>query len=368
MKAYNIIAATLAAFCAASCAHRADDSHRAAAPDIEVTDVTVDSVTLYKNFPGTLIADASVSVVARVNGTLTGKHYTSGDIVNKGQVLFTIESTTYRDAVVQAEAALTTARSNYDYATRQRTAMEKAYASDAVSEMELEQARSNERNAQAAIKNAEAELSSARTNLGYCTVTAPISGRISDNAMSVGNYVSGEGAPVKLCDIYDNRNMLAVFAIEDIALTQSVNSALRRDRNHIPVSFGRKLDHDYTAALDYVAPDMSNSTGTMELKATIANPYDELRPGMYVNVSLPAGVDPQAILVRDASLSTDQLGKYLYVVNDSNRVVYTPVQTGDIVRDSMRIITSGLHPGQRYVTSAMLKVRDGMTVNPISSK
>lgn len=89
---------------------------------------------------------------------------------------------------------------------------------------------------------------------------------------------------------------------------------------------------------------------------------------MYVDVSLPTGVDPEAILVRDASLSTDQLGKFLYTVNDSDRVVYTHVQVGELADDSMRIVTSGLKPGDRYVTSAMLKVRDGMTVKPIEQK
>ncbi|MDE6498257.1 MAG: efflux RND transporter periplasmic adaptor subunit [Muribaculaceae bacterium] len=366
MKATCILAATAVLFAATSCGSKASHKEAATVPDIEVTQVRVDSVTLFKNFPGTLSADASVNVVARVNGNLTGKYYNSGDFVKKGQTLFTIESSTYVDAVKQAEASLATARSNYDYATRRRAAMEKAYASDAVSEMELEQSRSDERQAAASIKSAEAALSTARTNLSYCTVKAPIDGRAGDSSMSVGNYVGGEGSPVQLCEIYDNRNVTATFAIEDVSLVEKVNEALEKDRAEIPVTFGQPVQHSYVAALSYVAPEMNTSTGTMQLKAKIANPYDELRPGMYVNVSLPVGVDPQAILVRDASLSTDQLGKYLYTVNDSDKVVYTPVQTGELVGDSLRIITSGLRPGDRYVTSAMLKVREGMTINPIA--
>ena len=366
MKAFIILAATAAVVGAASCSRHDSDDRSAAAPDIRVTPVKVDSVTLYRKFPGTLIAQASVNVVARVNGLITAKHYTSGDIVSKGQPLFSIESTAYADAVRQAEATLASARSNYDYATRRRAAMEKAFKSDAVSEMEVEQARDAEREGEASVKSAEAALSSARTNLGYCTVTSPIDGRVSDNNLSVGNYVSGEASPVVLCDVYDNENMLAVFSIEDIALAQTVRAALNNKNTRVPVDFGQKLPHTYTGQLIYLAPSMSNSTGTMTMQAEIANPYDELRPGMYVNVSVPVGVDPEAMLVRDASLSTDQLGKYLYTVNDSDRVVYTPVVAGDIVDDSMRIITSGISPSDRYVTSAMLKVRDGMTVHPFT--
>lgn len=328
----------------------------------------VDSVTLYKKFPGTLIANASVAIVARVNGIITGKYYNSGDKVAKGALLFTIESEPYSDAVKQAEATLATARSSYDYASHQRAAMEKAYKSDAVSEMELEQARSSEREAEASIKNAEAALSSARAKLGYCRVTAPIAGRVSDNILSVGNYVSGEGEPVTLCNIYDNSSMIAVFGIEDVALAHRINNSIKEGLKDIPLGFGQKLEHEYTGRMLYVAPDMSSSTGTLTMQTLIDNPCDELRPGMYVDVSLPTGVDPEAILVRDASLSTDQLGKFLYTVNDSDRVVYTHVQVGELADDSMRIVTSGLKPGDRYVTSAMLKVRDGMTIKPIEQK
>ena len=369
MKTIHVLAALAAiAGTATSCGHRQSDAQKASAPEIEVSPVKVDSVTLYKKFPGTLIANASVAVVARVNGIITGKYYKSGDKVAKGALLFTIESEPYSDAVKQAEATLATARSSYDYASRQRAAMEKAYKSDAVSEMELEQARSSEREAEASIKNAEAALSSARAKLGYCRVTAPIAGRVSDNILSVGNYVSGEGEPVTLCNIYDNSSMIAVFGIEDVALAHRINNSIKEGLKDIPLGFGQKLEHEYTGRMLYVAPDMSSSTGTLTMQTLIDNPCDELRPGMYVDVSLPTGVDPEAILVRDASLSTDQLGKFLYTVNDSDRVVYTHVQVGELADDSMRIVTSGLKPGDRYVTSAMLKVRDGMTVKPIEQK
>ena len=326
MKTIHVLAALAAiAGTATSCGHRQSDAQKASAPEIEVSPVKVDSVTLYKKFPGTLIANASVAIVARVNGIITGKYYNSGDKVAKGALLFTIESEPYSDAVKQAEATLATARSSYDYASHQRAAMEKAYKSDAVSEMELEQARSSEREAEASIKNAEAALSSARAKLGYCRVTAPIAGRVSDNILSVGNYVSGEGEPVTLCNIYDNSSMIAVFGIEDVALAHRINNSIKEGLKDIPLGFGQKLEHEYTGRMLYVAPDMSSSTGTLTMQTLIDNPCDELRPGMYVDVSLPTGVDPEAILVRDASLSTDQLGKFLYTVNDSDRVVYTHV-------------------------------------------
>ena len=106
------------------------------------------------------------------------------------------------------------------------------------------------------------------------------------------------------------------------------------------------------------------STGTMDLQVQVDNPYNELRAGMFVEVHLPYGSMENAVLVRDTSIGTNQLGKYLYVVNDSNKVVYTPVTVGDLIDDTLRIVTQGLRPTDRYVTSALLKVREGETVNP----
>ena len=106
----------------------------------------------------------------------------------------------------------------------------------------------------------------------------------------------------------------------------------------------------------------------MELKCRIKNTYNELKPGMFVQVKLPYASTSDAILVKDSSIGSDQLGKYLYVVNDSNKVVYTPIKVGDVYQDSMRIVLSGLTPKSRYVTKALLKVRDGMTVKTRMTK
>ena len=100
----------------------------------------------------------------------------------------------------------------------------------------------------------------------------------------------------------------------------------------------------------------------------VANPDYELKSGMYASIQLPYEAEPDAIMVKDAAIGTDQLGKYVYVVNDSDKVVYTPIRIGDLVRDSLRIVNSGLTVKDRYVTKALMKVRDGMEVNPVVVK
>lgn len=344
-----------------------------ASEGLETVDVAlpvVDSVLLTNTYPGYLSANKAVDVVGRVNGQLMSKNYKDGDMVKSGTVLFTIESSTYQDAVQQAEAELATAKSTRDYAASHYEAVKKALESDAVSKMEVIQAESNLKQAEASIKNAQAALATARKNLSYCTIVAPYTGEISQATVDVGSYIGGEAQPVTLAQIYDNSTMSANFSIDDEQYSELYKAMQDEnlDLSNVPVEFEDTLLHKYTGELSYIAPAINQSTGTMRVKCSIKNPYNELKAGMFVKIKLPYSSKSNAILVKDTSIGSDQLGKYLYVVNDSNKVVYTPITVGDVYHDSLRIVTSGITDKSRYVTKALLKVRDGMPVKPRMTK
>lgn len=336
-------------------------------PQITVAAPIVDSIVLHKTYPGLLGAADNAAVVGRASGNILSKNYESGAYVNKGQVLFTIESTKYRDAVQQAQAALATAKSQYEYATKNYQALSEALKSDAVSQIEVIQAKSTMEQAEASVKNAEAALSQANLNLSYCSVRAPISGFVTSNNVNVGEYINGEGGAVELCKIYDNTTMIATFTIEDAQYEQMIGQNGGMDHTlyrNVPIKFNQPLPHSFTADLYYQSPSINSSTGTLKLQASIKNIDNELKDGMYVTVELPYGINPKAILIKDASIGTDQLGKYVYVINDSNKVVYTPIKIGEIYQDSLRVVNEGLNHDDRYVTEALLTVRNGMTVKP----
>ena len=363
--------------CAALCSvvmtacHKKEKPHTMTVPEISVATPVIDSVVLYKTYPGTLSAMSSAKVMARVNGILEKKHFQSGSYVRAGQPLYTIESSHYRDLVQQAEATLSSARSQYDYASRQYAARKKALESDAVSQMDVAQAKNSMENAEASIKSAEAALNSARINLGYCTVTAPADGWVSDGVYSVGNYVNGEAAPVEVTTIVNNSKFNVLFHIEDSQYENMIRSnggASGPLYRAMPVHFSEELPHTYTADLYYQSPSIDPSSGTLLLKGELKNIENELKDGMYVTISLPYGVNPRAVLINDASIGTDQLGKYVYLVNDSNRVVLQHIEVGDVYRDTLRIVNNGIEPGQRYVTKALLSVRSGMEVKPVLEK
>lgn len=365
----NIAPIVAAAILAASCHHRTPAPEEQT-PAIDVAAVLTDSVTIAETFPGYLAADRTVDIVGRVNGQLLSKHYDGGQKVKQGQVLFTIESTTYADKVSQAEASLATAQSTLEYAASHYEAVSKALKADAVSKIEVVQARSAMEQARAQVKSAEAALQSARQMLGYCTVRAPFDGIMSTNDYAVGSYIGGEGAPVTLAQIYKSDVMTVKFAIDDtryLQLLKSIESRGSIDLDSVPLQFSDTLPHAYTCRLTFIAPALNRQTGTLQMEAKVDNTWGELKPGMYVNIHLPMQTQRNALLVKDSAISTDQLGKYLYVVDDSNRVVYTPITVGSLYRDSLRIVESGLTPTDRYVTKALLKVRPGMEVKPVET-
>lgn len=354
-----------------SCSRKKEEQPAAAPPpDIDVAYPVVRNIVLTKEYPGYLTSEQTVNLVARVSGTLQSVRFQPGGQVKAGQLLFVIEPTIYRDNVVKAEAALKTAEAQLDYARNSYERMKEAAKSDAVSKIQVLQAESNVAETEAAVNNARAELSTAQTNLSYCYIRAPFSGVIDRNQYDVGNYINGSVQPVTLATLYKNEKMYVYFNIEDNQYMRMLLMAPHPEANEkvphrVEVKPGTDLGTQYIGTLDYLSPDVDLSTGTLNIRAEVPNPNHTLKSGLYVTITLPYGEQQDAVLVPDASIGTDQLGKYLYVVNDSDRVRYRHIVTGQLVNDSLRQVVKGLTPRERYVTGALLKVRDGMLIHPV---
>lgn len=359
-----ILLATIAIVC--SCHKKAEQTSSATALPVEVALPIEREVTLTREYPGYLEAVSTISIVGRASGTLLKQSYTPGGRVKKGDVLFVIEPTLYKNAVTQAEAALNTAEAGLEYARSNYERMKQAIESDAVSQIELLQAKSNVKSYEAQVDNAKAALSTARTNLGYCYVKAPMNGVVGIESYSVGTYIPGTASPVELCKMYKDDKMYAYFDITD---NQWLNKEKRSDvvgkEEYVTFTLGNDTYYRWKAKMDYLSPDIKLSTGTMQVRAELDNSNLFLKPGSYISVVLPYEKVNNGILVKDASIGTDQLGKFLYVLNENDIVEYRSIDTGNLVDDTLRLVTNGLKAGERYVTKALLKVRNGMTVTPI---
>ena len=335
---------------------------------ISVAKPIVKDITLTKDYPGYLTTEKTVNLVARVNGTLQSVSYAPGGRVKKGQLLFVIEPTLYNDKVAQAEAELKTAQAQLEYARNNYSRMKEAVKSDAVSQIQVLQSESSETEGVAAVSNAEAALSTARTNLGYCYVRAPFDGTISKSTVDIGSYVGGSLQPVTLATIYKDDQMYAYFNVADnqwLEMSMNNQQPTKDLPKKIMVQLGKEGTESYPATLDYLSPNVDLNTGTLMVRANFDNPQGVLKSGLYVSITLPYGEADHAILVKEASIGTDQLGKFLYAVNDSDIVHYRHIEIGQLINDTLRQVLGGLSPQERYVTEALMKVRDGMKIKPI---
>ncbi len=335
---------------------------------ISVAKPIVKDITLTKDYPGYLTTEKTVNLVARVNGTLQSVSYAPGGRVKKGQLLFVIEPTLYNDKVAQAEAELKTAQAQLEYARNNYSRMKEAVKSDAVSQIQVLQSESSVTEGVAAVSNAEAALSTARTNLGYCYVRAPFDGTISKSTVDIGSYVGGSLQPVTLATIYKDDQMYAYFNVADnqwLEMSMNNQQPTKELPKKIMVQLGKEGTESYPATLDYLSPNVDLNTGTLMVRANFDNPQGVLKSGLYVSITLPYGEADHAILVKEASIGTDQLGKFLYAVNDSDIVHYRHIEIGQLINDTLRQVLGGLSPQQRYVTEALMKVRDGMKIKPM---
>ena len=331
---------------------------------ISVAKPIVKDITLTKDYPGYLTTEKTVNLVARVNGTLQSVSYAPGGRVKKGQLLFVIEPTLYNDK----EAELKTAQAQLEYARNNYSRMKEAVKSDAVSQIQVLQSESSVTEGVAAVSNAEAALSTARTNLGYCYVRAPFDGTISKSTVDVGSYVGGSLQPVTLATIYKDDQMYAYFNVADnqwLEMSMNNQQPTKELPKKIMVQLGKEGTESYPATLDYLSPNVDLNTGTLMVRANFDNPQGVLKSGLYVSITLPYGEADHAILVKEASIGTDQLGKFLYAVNDSDIVHYRHIEIGQLINDTLRQVLGGLSPQERYVTEALMKVRDGMKIKPI---
>ena len=304
---YNILSCGLVAIasaCLASCSgHKGHGGDREdEIMTVDVAEPVIDSVVIHKSYPGYLGADKSVDIVARVNGYLVDKTFADGAMVEKGEVLFRIEDTQYRDQLQQAKAQLATAIATNEYATKHYTAMKRALESDAVSQMDVIQSESAMNESKASIESARAAVQTATTMLSYCTVRSPLKGRVAAPNFTVGDYLSGAGSPVTLTTVYDDSKVKANISIEDAQYLEILDNMKNNgiDYNHIPVSFNDTLAVTYSGRLCYVAPNIVTNTGTIGIQVQIDNPDGLLKDGMYAVVNMPVSTDPEAVLVKDA--------------------------------------------------------------------
>jgi RND family efflux transporter MFP subunit len=338
-------------------------------PKVEIGLPVRRNVTRFLEATGNTAPIKNVDLVARVQGVLQSIDYKDGALVKEGASLFTIEPETYKLKLEQAQAAEAGAQASVKQAEADFKRQSDLVARQAVSQATLDTSTSARDNAQANLQQAEVNTKIAAVNYGYTNVKAPFDGIVSAHLVSVGELV-GAASPTQLATIVALDPIYVNFNVNEQDVLRIRAEAKRRrltssDLSQFPIEVGLQTESGYPhkGKLDYAAPTINQSTGTLPVRGVLPNAERVLLPGYYVRVRVPLDEQQAALLVPDVALGSDQSGRYLLVVNADNVVEQRKVQTGPIEAE-LRVIESGLKPDDRVVIAGLLRAIPGQKVEP----
>ncbi len=341
----------------------------AAAPPMPMVTVAAPierEINQWDDYVGRFEASRSVEVRPRVSGQIVGVHFTDGQIVRQGQLLFTIDARPFAAALAEARAGIATAQSELSLAETNLGRARRLLEAEAVSQSDVDRLTAAAQSARAALAAAQARVRSRALDVEFTQVRAPIGGRISDRRIDAGNLVSaGDGSGTLLTTIN---------ALDPIYFTFDVPESLylktARDRQaqgnggqSAEIRLQDEADYSWRGRLDFTDNGLNQNSGTVRARAVIANPTYFLAPGMFGNMRLADGGTTRALLIPDAAVRTDQARKIVLVVGKDDTVAAKPVEPGPLV-GNLRAIRSGLAKTDRVIIQGVQFAMPGAKVKP----
>ena len=331
------------------------------APPVTVAVPLSRTVVDWDQFTGRFEATRSVDVRARVGGYIQSVHFKDGDYVRQGQLLFTLDQRPAQAALAAARAQLAQAQAQLGLARADLARAEGLLASQAVSQAEYDAKKAAVQTAEAAVSAANAAIRSRQLDLEFTRVTAPISGRVSDRRVDPGNLIGGgSSAGDILTTIVSSSPIYFVFdGSEATALKYQREAA----KGAVPIKVRLQDEAEFTHAgtLDFTDNAIDPASGTIRLRAVIANANGFLKPGMFGHAQLAGAAEYQAMLVPDAAIIADGARRLVYVVAKDGTVGAKPVQTGPLV-NGLRVIRTGLAADDRVIINGQQRARPGQKV------
>jgi multidrug efflux system membrane fusion protein len=357
----------------ASCGQGEKQGSAPPPPTVTVATPIKRTVSDFDEYVGRFVAVDSVEVRARVSGYLDGLHFKDGQMVKKGDLLFTIDKRPFEYTLEQARANLATAKSNLAYAKSDLERGQSLVTAKTITEQIFEQRAQAFRNARASVSGMEAALRQAELDLQFTELRAPIDGRIGARLVSPGNLVTGgsSGNTTLLATIVSTDPIYFEFTFDEASylryerLAKEGRDVASRGAG-VPVSLKLidETDFKHEGRMDFINNVISTSTGTILARAVFQNPNGVLTPGMFGRVRVPGSPPYQALLVPDAAIGSEQTRKYVLVVGPDNKVAERFVTLGQLTSDNLRVIKSGLKPDDRIIVEGLMRTRSGQKVNP----
>lgn len=349
--------------------------NKAAAPPIEVKppEVTVqlpveEEVLEVEETTGRLVARESVEVRSRVSGYLDKVLFSDGAIVQEGQPLFHIDARQYHAEMAHATANVQQAKARLERLERDEQRKKKLFSTKNTTQEDLDQTAADRAEASALLDAAIAMEEIAKLNLEFTKITSPISGRISRRLVDPGNLVKADDTP--LVTVMSLHPIYAYFDIDERSVLK-FERLIREGKVKSPrdavyeVKFSLADEDQFTRTgkIDFLDNHLSPTTGTLRLRATVQNDDLLLSPGMFIRLEIPIGTPRPALTIPEEALGSDQGQRFLYVLNESDEVLYRRVRLGSL-KAGRRVIEEGIAPEERVVVSGLQRVRVGKKVTP----
>lgn len=336
-----------------------------APPDatVDVASVISQTITDWQEYSGRLEAIDQVDVRPQVSGKLIAVHFKDGSLVNKGDLLFTIDPRPFEAELNRAKAQLASAEAQVTYSSANLGRNQRLIQSNAIAHQELDQAENEARSANANLQAAKAAVETARLNLEYTRITAPVSGRISRAEVTVGNVVSaGNGAQV-LTSLVSVSRLYASFDVDEQTYLKYISN--QRNSAQVPVYLGLANESGFSREgyISSIDNNLNTTSGTIRVRATFDNPKGVMLPGLYARIRLGGGQPRAAILISPTAIGVDQDKRFVVVVDAKNQTAYREVKLG-AQQDGLQIINSGLQVGDRIVVNGLQRIRPGDPVSP----
>lgn len=338
-------------------------------PQVTVVPAVRQKITRTLETNGSVAAVNSVDLVARVSGFLQAIGYKDGAEVHKGDVLFTIEPLPYQLKLQQAQAQEAQQRALLQQAEAEYQRQSTLGRSETASRSAVDQALATRDADRALVQQMQAAAQQAAVTYTYTRVLAPFDGIVTAHLVSIGELVGDSGATklateVQLEPVYVNFNI----AERDVLLIRAElarHGQTIRDVGIVPVEVGLQTESGtpHTGTLDYVAPGIDPATGTLAVRAIFANKDRALLPGFFVRVRVPVQRDVEATLVPAIAVAANQGGRYVLVVGSGDTVEERHVVAGSL-QGSLRVIESGLQPGEQVIVDGMQRAVPGQKVVP----
>lgn len=339
------------------------------ATPVSVADVKERETAIWDEFSGRLEAIEQVEVRSRVAGAIQEIRFREGALVQKGDVLVVIDPALYAAEVARAEAQVAAAQARLVFTKSDYERGQQLTGSQTISQRDQDNRINAYREAEANLKAAQATLQTAQLNLGYTEVRAPVTGRVGKREITVGNLIAaGPGSPL-LTTIVSTTPIYASFNADEQVVLRALNSlgddAAASKTGRIPVRMGTATSNGlpFEGHMQLIDNQVDPRSGTVRVRAIFDNKDGRLIPGQFVRLQMGQPKTERAMMINERAVGTDQNKKYVMVVNKENKAEYREVSLGVSV-DGLRMVTSGLKPGEQIVVKGLQRVRPGAPVAP----